>query len=91
MSKVVVTLKIMPESPQVNLELIEKEAAKILAKFGCEIGKKEINPIAFGINALMLMFLMDESKGSTEKMEEKLAEIPGVNSVTVEDVRRTLG
>ena len=91
MANVVVTMRIMPESPEVNLEWVEKEAAKVLAKFGCEIGKKEISPVAFGINALNLFFVMDEKKGSTEHMEEKLAAIPGVNSVTVDDVRRTVG
>ena len=84
-------MRIMPESPEVNLEWVEQEAAKVMAKFGCEIGKKEISPVAFGINALKLYFVMDESKGSTEAMEKKLADIPGVNSVTVDDVRRAVG
>ena len=38
-----------------------------------------------------LVFIMDEKKGSTEKLEDDIADIPGVQSVEVVDVRRAVG
>jgi len=53
--------------------------------------KTEQEPIAFGLNALKIMFVMDESKGSTEALEENIKKIDGVNSVETVDVRRAIG
>lgn len=91
MAKVVVTLKIMPESPDSDLKIVEEKAEEEIKKFGGEVGKKEVEPVAFGLKALKLYFVMDESKGSTEDLEKKISLISGVGSVTVEDVRRTVG
>lgn len=91
MSKVVVTIKIMPEDPSTNLHDVEKYARELIKRFGSEVGKVEIEPIAFGLNALKLIFVMDESKGSTEDLEDQLRNIEGVNSVETIDVRRAIG
>lgn len=91
MARVVVTLKIMPESPDADLKAVEKKAEEEIKKFGGEVGKKEVEPVAFGLNALKFFFVMDESKGSTEELEKKISEIKGVGSVSVEDVRRAVG
>ena len=92
MAQVVITLKIMPESPETNLKLIESKAKKEIKKFSnSEQTKTEIEPIAFGLKAVKIMFVMDEAKGSTEELENKIKEIEGVNSVEVVDVRRAVG
>lgn len=91
MASVVVTMKLMPISPEVDLKKLEETATPLIAKFGGEVGKVETEPIAFGLIALILFFVMDESIGSTEELENQLAEIEGVNSVEVIDVRRTIG
>ena len=92
MAKVVVTLKIMPENPEVDLAAIEKEAkAKIIDFSQNEEMKIEQEPIAFGLKALKIIFVMDESKGSTETLEQDIKTISGVNSVEVVDVRRAIG
>ena len=91
MAKVVVTLDIMPESPDVNLEELQKQAEKKIAAFGGGVGKVLIEPVAFGLNKLKLFFVMDEAKGSTESLENDLSALSGVSSVVVSDVRRTIG
>ena len=91
MANVVVTLRIMPESPETKIEAIENAARVAIKKFGGEVGKKEIAPFAFGLSSLTLYFVMDESKGSTEDLEKVIAEVNGVSSVDVVDVRRTVG
>jgi len=91
MAKVIITIKVMPESPKTNLENIANNAKKIIEKEG-QFVKHEKKPIAFGLNELDLTFILDESKASMlESIEEKIRKILGVNSAETIDVRRTLG
>jgi|TARA_B100001971_G_C18267464_1_gene594909 elongation factor 1-beta len=92
MANVVVTLKIMPESPEVEFSLIQNKAEEEIKKFaGNTETKTELEPIAFGLKALKIIFVMDESKGSTEPLEESIKTISGVNSVEAIDIRRAIG
>ncbi len=91
MATVIVTVKLMPESADISLADIQKAAEQAITAFGAEPSKADIEPVAFGLKALNLIFVMDEAKGSTEPLEAELAKVPGVASVQVTDVRRTLG
>ena len=92
MADVIITLKIMPESPDVNMDELYSKVEPLIKDFTGESEfKKEEEPIAFGLNALKIIFVMDEAKGSTDDMESKIAEIDEVNSVDVIDVRRAVG
>ena len=52
MAKVVVTIKIMPESPEINLSDIETEAKAKIQDFSQNPEMKtEEEPIAFGLKA----------------------------------------
>lgn len=82
----------MPESPDVNFEDISNKAMNEIKDFAGETEtKKEIEPVAFGLKALKITFVMDENKGSTEELENKINNIDGVNSVEIVDVRRAIG
>jgi elongation factor 1-beta len=83
----------MPESPDTDLAKIQHEAEKAIDHFVSEKGEKRflIEPIAFGLKALKITFVMDEKIGSTEPLEHAIAKLPGVNSVDVTDVRRAVG
>ncbi len=91
MATVIVTMKIMPSSPEEDLGLIKSSAAKLIAEFGGTVGKVDVEPIAFGLKALVFMFAMSESLGDTEDVEKKISALDGVNSVQVTDVRRAIG
>lgn len=92
MAQVVITLKIMPKSPETDLNNIESEAKTKIQDFSqTQETKTEQEPIAFGLKALKITFVMDESKGSTDPLEEQIKTIPGVNSVETIDVRRAIG
>ena len=92
MANVVVTFRIMPNNPTIDLSLIEAEAKKEIVHFcNSKEFKTTIEPIAFGLKALNIIFVMDESKGSTEDLEKKVSQINGVESVEVTDVRRAVG
>ena len=92
MADVVVKLKIMESSPDVDLGAVEEKVKKIVKeKAGDGAFKSEIEPIAFGLKALIVNFVMDESLGGTDSIEEAISNLEGVESVSVEDVRRTIG
>lgn len=92
MGTAVVTLKIMPESPEIDLKRIEDEAIKLINIFSDERQKKvDVQPVAFGLKSINITFLMNEEKGDTESLEKQIADIEGVNSVECTDVRRIIG
>ena len=92
MANVVVTLRIMPASPNEDLEQVKYHAKKEIVNFcSAKEFKEQIEPIAFGLNALNIIFVMDENKGGTEELEKKISQIDGVESVEVSDVRRAIG
>ena len=92
MANAIVTIKLMPESPDVDLDQVKTETLKLIAAFAGEgETRDEIEPIAFGLKALKITFVMDESLGSPDSLEEKVLAVPGVNSFEVIDVRRAVG
>ncbi|MBI2663081.1 elongation factor 1-beta [Candidatus Woesearchaeota archaeon] len=91
MANVVITFKIMLESPETDIDSVKDEAISKIEDYGVHVGKTEIEPIAFGLKAIKLICIMDESKGGTDDLEDQIREIDGVNSVEVVDVRRAVG
>ncbi len=91
MAQVVITLRVMPEGTETDLADIERQAKSFIEAFGGSVGRVEIKPVGFGIKALEIIFIMDEKKGSTDRLEEDISGIIGVMSVEVTDVRRAIG
>ena len=91
MADVIITFQVMPESPEEDLKVLEEKAKIEIENFGGEVGKVEIEPVAFGLKAVNIVFVMDESKGATDDLEELISEIKGIQSVRVIDVRRAFG
>lgn len=92
MAKAIVTITIMPENPEVNLEDLQSKALDLIKDFAGDTENKiEIEPIAFGLKALKILFVVDEAKGSPDAVSEKIAAIDGVMSAEVSDVRRAIG
>ena len=91
MATVIVTMKIMPSSPDEDLNPIKVAATAMITGFGGTVGKVDLEPIAFGIKAVVFMFAMSEDLGDTEELERKISAVSGVNSVQITDVRRAVG
>ncbi len=87
---VAVIIKILPDSPEANLNKIESEAKKTLEKEGSKNISFEEIPIAFGIKSIKIKFAWPEEK-STDIIENSLAKIKHVSSVKIEDYRRAFG
>ncbi len=90
MAQAILTVKLMMDSPEVDLAKIEKLAKSVVSELKGEVGKVEIEPVAFGLKALKLYIVLDEVLG-TDIFEEKLKEIEHVQNVETVDFRRALG
>jgi len=92
MANVIISLKIMPVSPETDLDQVETVAKEKIVAFAGEGDlKSEQEPVAFGLKAIKIIFVSDEAKGATDDLEKEISEIEGVNSVEVTDVRRAIG
>lgn len=90
MGTALVKLKIMPTSPDVNLEEIKQNSKEIIEKNKGEKTSFNEEPVAFGLKAVIASFSIDESN-ELEPIEESLKKIENVNSVQVADMRRAFG
>jgi len=91
MGFVLVKIRILPSSPEVDLEIVENSIRTIIEKKDKKTGLKfEKEPIAFGLNALILTFSWPEEK-ELDKLENSIQEVENVNSAEVIDMRRALG
>ncbi|UCD21111.1 MAG: elongation factor 1-beta [archaeon] len=83
-------IKIMPESPEVDLEAIKKKVEEIASGLNVKIHSYDIQPVAFGLKSLEVLFAWPEEM-EQEKIEAPLREIEHVESVEVTDFRRAIG
>ncbi len=79
--------KLMPESPDADLNKIQEEAKKIVEEFGGNNKEYSIEPIAFGLKALIVFFFYPDDK-ETEELEEKFSQIKNVASAQLIDMRK---
>jgi len=87
LAKVVATIKIFPESTEVNLEKLKEKIEKNLPQ-GAKIHSSSEVPIAFGLKALRLNIVLPEAEGGTDHVEKAISEIEEVSQIEVEMVRR---
>ena len=90
MSIVAIITRIMPDSPESDLELIEKETTRILKGKGARNISFTEEDVAFGLRAILAKFAWPEEK-DTEIIEVSLASIEGVSSAKIEDYHRAFG
>ena len=88
MAKVLALVSIYPSSTDIDLDkLIETIKSKLPE--GYEIARYGKVPIAFGLNALKVYFIIpEESEGGTSKLEELLQGVEGIEEIEVEAVHR---
>ncbi|MFH1585843.1 MAG: elongation factor 1-beta [archaeon] len=82
--------KIMPTSPDVDLEGIKNKAHDIISENEGKNIMFHEEPIAFGLKAVMASFDISESD-PLDPIEEGLKRVENVNSVQCVDMRRAFG
>ncbi|ELZ78580.1 MULTISPECIES: elongation factor 1-beta [Haloferax] len=87
MGKVAAKIKVMPNSPELDLDDLEDKLEDSLPE-GAKIKGFERDDVAFGLVALLPTVIVPDDAGGTEAVEEAFTEVDGVESVSVENVGR---
>ncbi len=92
MARAVVTFKLMPESPEVDLNSIKEKALEIAKSSGAigDMHAKE-EPIAFGLIAVLILGMYKVEGTEFDQIAEKMQHIPGVQSAEVAKMDLALG
>lgn len=85
MGSVAVIMRVMPESPEVNLEQLKKALKQKLP--GIQEMKEE--PIGFGLKAIKLIAVVNDAGGETDAVEKSLNEVAGVERAEIIEVTLT--
>ncbi|MFB6070417.1 MAG: elongation factor 1-beta [Halanaeroarchaeum sp.] len=87
MGKVAAVIKVMPDSPEHDLDDLRDRLETALPE-GAKINSVETEDVAFGLVALLPTVIVPDDAGGTEAVEEAFASVEGVESVSVEEVGR---
>ncbi|WP_262176357.1 elongation factor 1-beta [Haloarcula laminariae] len=87
MGKVAAKIKIMPQSPEVDLDELQDRLEGSLPE-GAKIKGFERDDVAFGLVALFPTVIIPDEAGGTDAVEEAFADVEGVESVDVDTVGR---
>lgn len=82
-------MKIMPDSPDANMEKMKEEIKKLVEKRGGRNREYQIEPVAFGLMSVNAFFEWPEEK-DLEEIEESIKKIKNVSSLQVLDMRRLI-
>ena len=85
MGSVAVIIRVMPESPEVNLAELKIALKQKLP--GIQDIQEE--PIGFGLKAIKLAAVVNDAGGETDAIEQLLNEIPGVERAEIIEVTLT--
>lgn len=84
---VAVTLRITPADIKTDLSSIQKVLVKATTPYG-KVHSSEIKPIAFGLNCVEAVLLLDDSKGGIDEIEAAVKKSKDVGEIDVLDVGR---
>ncbi len=77
MGNVAVSLKVMPESPDIDLEKIKGDISKKI-----EVKDSKIEPVAFGLNVLKILIVVPDEE--IENIKNEIKSVNGVSEVEIE-------
>jgi elongation factor 1-beta len=82
MGSVAVIMRVMPESPDVDLEQLKTALKQKLPG----IQDMKIEPIGFGLKAIKFAAIINDAGGETDALETSLGSIPGVERAEIIEV-----
>lgn len=89
MGEVAVQMKIMPGDVAVDLKRLSDHIA-LASPRDARLHNCEVQPVAFGLKALLITFIVEDKEGGTEGLEEIIANMEEVESVQVVAITRML-
>ncbi len=87
MARLVARIKILPAEAETDFDTLINNLKNSIPK-GMELKAHAKEPLAFGLNALVGDFLLDDSEGEMEKLEESIKKVDGAGEIQVITISR---
>ncbi|MFL6479485.1 MAG: elongation factor 1-beta [Nitrososphaera sp.] len=87
MARLVVRIRILPAEAESNLEDVV-ELIKRSVPEGMEMKSSTLEPVAFGLKAIVGDFLLDDAEGQMDKLEESIKSVEGAGELEVMNISR---
>jgi len=87
MGKVAAVLKVMPQSPDIDLDELKADLEDALPE-GAKLRGFDQEEVAFGLVALLSTVVVPDDAGGTEAVEDAFTNVEGVESVQVQETGR---
>jgi elongation factor 1-beta len=87
MTRLVARIKILPADSETDMDSFAN-VLKSNVPDGMELKAHAKEPIAFGLNALVGDFLLDDAEGEMEKLEESIRKTEGAGEIQVINISR---
>lgn len=87
MARVLATVKVFLSGPEVELQAVADEIARNLPE-GFEFHGSKSEPLAFGMEVLVVGVSMPDEEGYSSRLEDYLRKVSGVDEISVLTVQR---
>jgi elongation factor 1-beta len=87
MARLVVRIRIMPADAETNLDSVV-QSIKTSMPEGMEMKGHAMEPIAFGLKAIVGDFLLEDAEGQMDRLEETIKGVAGVGEIDVMNISR---
>jgi elongation factor 1-beta len=87
MARLVARIRILPAEAESTLENVVETIKKSVPP-GMEMKSSLMEPIAFGLKAIVGDFLLDDAEGQMDKLEESIKSVEGVGEIEVTNISR---
>ena len=84
MGEVALKYRLMPESPETDIEAIVSEISGVLPA-DANFGAHEVKPFAFGLNAIMIAIVGIDRDGFATEVEDGLNSLKNIQTVILEE------
>ena len=87
MARLVARIRILPAEAESDLESV-LSSMKASMPEGMEMKGHAMEPIAFGLKAIVADFTLEDAEGQMDKLEESIRGIEGVGEIEVMNISR---
>ncbi len=85
MGSVALIIRVMPESPEVDLEKLKEEIRKRIKG----LNDMQEEPIGFGLKALKIAVVVNDTGGESDAVEQEVNDIEGVERAEIIELTLT--
>jgi elongation factor 1-beta len=87
MARLIARIRIMPADAESNLDTVLQTMKNSMPQ-GMEMKGHAVEPIAFGLKAIVGDFLLEDAEGQMDRLEDSIKKIEGVGEIEVMNISR---